>query len=655
MPRGDRMVLTMATREASGGPEGEVKTPLDAPKGVPGEAKEPTKKKTTAPSDAIKGVEAEIEEVKQAIKDVQALVVSVGLKIDETREKIEKTKIELKQKNLTELEKEILMLDLKSLMDEKKALMDKENNLIDEKNKRIDETANLKYKNKAQMPYKSLKISTSSFRLAEKKVVATNGEAVISLPRQGVMRKYLKYDRIFVRDFYDRFIEEYLDNFDNKDSDGAVIMGTPGIGKSSFAWYVVWKALQMGKSVIYHGRHVPTKFLVFHNDSPVEVYQEFPTDYDETNNVYVVDSLEPESTLSYTVFVTSPERELVKEYLKFSVKELYFPIYTLDELKLMRDFCFDGKSSDTHSTILTDQELEHRFNDLFGGVPRFALSDYSKKRFNTIMGKMVRKATAQVKALDIGPEDLFETSHNIFHLIVSRDDFSTVEKLDFASLRASEMIADYDSKGKMAALRNLLDLGAKEPSFRSITGPLFEATVKKALPKMQFLEITAINGGNEITMALPGNPLVATHYFNNISEIVPSEKNLPKLWIPVSKNNPVFDVIIVQGADIYFVQITVSTAHEIVLRTDKQQGLLDVINTLQSSGFRVGENNNINFVWILPNKVFPDFRRKKVAKVSKADEFYTDQYLKEYKVALNADSLSGKNSSKIVKKRKEKS
>jgi hypothetical protein len=57
---------------------------------------------------------------------------------------------------------------------------------------------------------------------------------------------YILFVRSFYKDFYDKHIictyEEYS---------GLVVLGTPGIGKSAFGSYCVYRGLQDGKTVVY--------------------------------------------------------------------------------------------------------------------------------------------------------------------------------------------------------------------------------------------------------------------------------------------------------------------------------------------------------------------------------------------------------------------
>jgi hypothetical protein len=88
-------------------------------------------------------------------------------------------------------------------------------------------------------------IESAQFR----EIPGGNGAGVISLPQN---QKWLFGDfrHLFVRDFYERFTEVHLNNFEITSTvSKIVLMGNPWIGKSSLGIYCGWKALKKGKTV----------------------------------------------------------------------------------------------------------------------------------------------------------------------------------------------------------------------------------------------------------------------------------------------------------------------------------------------------------------------------------------------------------------------
>ena len=70
----------------------------------------------------------------------------------------------------------------------------------------------------------------------------------------------------------------------------------------------------------------------------------------------------------------------------------------------------------------------------------------------------------------------------------------------------------------------------------------------------------------------------------------------------------------------FFLNATVSASHDIVLKTGKGTGLLEVVDALRSKGFRVGGTDCINFCWVLPEHIVSSFRGFGSKKMKADDE-----------------------------------
>jgi hypothetical protein len=347
----------------------------------------------------------------------------------------------------------------------------------------------------------------------------------------------------------------------------------------------------------------------------------------------VLDSVKPYTSSCYTVLVTYPDYEVVKEFLKRrGVDRHFFPTLTLDELKHMRDSCFGGKSEE--GVDLTDEELERRYLDVFGGIPRFALSDKSTTESDSIIKEMVSKAASQLQSGRLEPEDFYQLSHRVFHLIVSRESFK-IEKIAFASIKAAQLLDEFDKLAKHTAMNAFLSFAPGKPIFGALYGQAFEAMVRRELPLREKLETIAINGDEVRTVLLPNDASASPRIFGKASEICRKMDGKVRIWAPNSSTQPAFDFIITRDAEMCFLNATVSASHDIVLKTEKGTGLLDVVAILQSNGFRVDGNGGINFCWILPEQVFPGFPGFGSKKMKADDEkLMKNNIINEYKVVV---------------------
>jgi hypothetical protein len=178
-------------------------------------------------------------------------------------------------------------------------------------------------------------------------------------------------NRLFIRDCYKQ-IESSIQPGINK----TIITGTPGIGKSLFLIYLLWKLVKAWKRVL----------LIYH---PVTIY------YDGQGSVFLLTGLpsvadhsfwtsdlwclfdakgKKERDLSafpyeWCTFVlsTSPRREMINDFKKPPIPSVfYMPLWSEKELETISP-CFP-----------TVKNWRSRF-EILGGIPRNVLEDTSKE------------------------------------------------------------------------------------------------------------------------------------------------------------------------------------------------------------------------------------------------------------------------------------
>jgi reverse gyrase len=145
----------------------------------------------------------------------------------------------------------------------------------------------------------------------------------------------IKHPKLFIRHFYEPFFVHILGEFDRAKAverkDKFAILGTPGIGKSAFGMFLLWKALCAGKTVVYvHGTH--RQVYIFHSNGRVfegdfKNWESLP-EVKHANNVLLLDAvLDFVERDAFTVFLTSPRDENSKQFRSLhSKKMLYFPM-----------------------------------------------------------------------------------------------------------------------------------------------------------------------------------------------------------------------------------------------------------------------------------------------------------------------------------------
>ena len=146
------------------------------------------------------------------------------------------------------------------------------------------------------------------------------------------------------------------------------ITGTPGIGKSVFLFYILWRLAneEAAKTVVLCRESDNGRIYVFQNDGcwRTHKFYEAKMFLRDPSSWYLMDSPEsrPSRVNAATIWITSLRKQ-DKMYDKYNdcVSPCYLPVWTLEELKL---------SAFLYSRDL--QWIKERY-DLIGGIPRFVL------------------------------------------------------------------------------------------------------------------------------------------------------------------------------------------------------------------------------------------------------------------------------------------
>jgi hypothetical protein len=210
-----------------------------------------------------------------------------------------------------------------------------------------------------------------------------------------------------------------------------------------------------------------------------------PAELKDPRVVFIVYGMKPPGVMAFTLFVTWPNRDLVHTWCKHDKALTYhFPVWTLDELKLLRTHCFDGRSYSANVELpaveLTDEELQRRY-DTVGGVPRFIFNEAKWCNAPNEIDDSIDETMKNIENLGVSLalKSEFYISHSSIHLIVNRDTFK-IERLDFASSLASSLfsrkLADQDRSVLLRVLRATRD----EPKLASFRGRIHESLVHRA-------------------------------------------------------------------------------------------------------------------------------------------------------------------------------
>ena len=268
-------------------------------------------------------------------------------------------------------------------------------------------------------------VMSADWSVVEKGVsLDVSGEVVDALGEEGKAYQ----SRIFVRKWYPMLYDELQLRGLNLGSTSLVV-GTPGIGKSAFAHYLVGRLLQRRRdnnesfTVYYQYKNV--NFYAFLSDGRVLSGNSvadigiLPQDEDWC----IVDGarvreyqIETKPTI---VVITSPSKKVVHETTKHRDGEsdtFIMPMFHDDEIEVMRRECFDDK-------VDADDEDYLEALDLFGNVPRLVLGRIDELQDHKYLLKVdINEAASMIACLD--RENLlpmWSVPHRVFNLNVDYD------------------------------------------------------------------------------------------------------------------------------------------------------------------------------------------------------------------------------------------
>ena len=420
---------------------------------------------------------------------------------------------------------------------------------------------------------------------------------------------------LFVRNFYAPCWESVMAKGESKDLSRQrkfVVMGTPGIGKSAFGLYILWRALAEGKTVIYKTRKRDAKAFLFRDDKVFTVPQiAYIPEISEPSTILIVDGLEPPSENAFTLLITSPLRERWKEFVKTEgVQELVFPVFSFDEMLKLRATAFGSKDSCDESSVVMRYAK-------WGGSVRHVLShpeDEWQDELTTNAANMTfAQLTASVDAL--AKERASEAKHNVVHLKTRSELEDTLLQPDaaafyrfshgeLASLYVQELVYMQLRERETDKLFAFLRASGGTPALAALRGVQYEQFALGALAKGGTFEVKLLRrqGGDP---GLSGSltacgahlelPESSMRPFSSLADVQLGEA---AVWRPRSKTFCTIDAVVCTAHLVLAANATVSVSHP--LHLTNARGGLDFI----ASELRLPEGGEIAFLWLAPDDIF---------------------------------------------------
>ena len=228
--------------------------------------------------------------------------------------------------------------------------------------------------------------------------------------------------KLYVRQCYQdvfKLLLEFIDIGRKK----FAISGTPGIGKSLFFVYILYRLLEDRSQknlslnpvrIVYHAENqfccYDLEKLIVTNLAPTQ--DEADKFLFQTDTLYILDgktNYYPSSCIA--LFIASPRSDHFQHFVnQTKAMSWYFPVWTLNELVTCRQLCYEN---------LEPEELDRRYQ-ICGGVARFVFHRYYDKK---IIEMALNDAKAARGVRYVGSTtSIYKDSHKLLQMMVGVDD-----------------------------------------------------------------------------------------------------------------------------------------------------------------------------------------------------------------------------------------
>jgi len=430
------------------------------------------------------------------------------------------------------------------------------------------------------------------------------GVSVVALEESKLPFEGLGSNFFFFRDFYDSLLQKI------REFKRVVLLGNPGVGKSVFAYYYLWRMIRDKNELPpdHTGNTKRPEVVLFQSGdktfkclflSSLQAEEMCCADF------RLLSLMNPSSALYFfeplsfhvephfndldvpTVAFCSPDERRYKEFCKNGGFQVYMPCWELEELLAVGTYIRnnDKNLSERNKELLSDENIRYRF-EKFGGIFRHVIprdSDHVKR-----CEESQDKAIAQLihapnlsellSQSDIGP---LEVSHWICQYDVAKADLNAFKQhtLQFVNDNIRERLKENMEKVDLDTRIAFLIRNDRVPTFKANDSRMiYETVVRDLLLSNNGLDFEELdcssNKAGEIKKA-QRTICLAKHYPGHVSEKQLIEDTL---YCPVKSNEPVVDYLFRDGDKVYGIQVTRASSKK--KRTVKQSNLQNFFNQL---------------------------------------------------------------------------
>jgi hypothetical protein len=331
-------------------------------------------------------------------------------------------------------------------------------------------------------------------------------------------------EALYIRKAYEDVFTMIYSNHNPEDPEKRchrmTVSGTPGIGKSVFSFYILWRLAneKTTKTVIFRRESDNGRFYVFQNDRcwRTHDFHDISEFLRDPTTWYIVDSFEfrPQEVKATTILIISLRYRFLM-YAKYidTVRPYYLPIWSLEELNTVASLC----SKDLRL-------VRERYN-LIGGIPRFVLER------NTDLKRSIRRAIGTLSATRLfkfasdAESDENQIGHFIIHCMLESnysDRFLRFSSKYVTSLALKELLESQDEELKEFLCKGYRDRGD------TLRANLFELCAHRLLSAGGEFVGRSLDDGIEFILNVPRRN---AKIFSDLSECVdPNSYYSSRYW-----------------------------------------------------------------------------------------------------------------------------
>ncbi|GMF18706.1 unnamed protein product [Phytophthora lilii] len=302
---------------------------------------------------------------------------------------------------------------------------------------------------------------------------------------------------IFIRPCYRRLLYHVLALTQNQDEPNVIILGNPGIGKTFFAYLLLWNLVRQSNNVVYQdGRSA--QWILFTASGVISGSNiTFRRVLIEPSTFYIVDGVTPVGVLAKTILVTSPPRNICYPTLR--------------------------------EEVVTDCYRR------WGGISRYVLRYATNQDKQRDLEEAIDSVNLDILLSSVGKVGANDhsISHRVLHLLVD-DNFKSLHYV-FASEYVRERVTAEFCRPNKQQLANFLVITTSVSPLAAVRGVLFEGFANQMLSQGGTFRVRRL--GDEIndepeeeTIVLPPANVVV---FDSVSQQTPA---LSFYYRPEQKN-----------------------------------------------------------------------------------------------------------------------